>query len=134
METPHFEASYVNDDGCGPSERDSDSDGVMDDIDQCPNTPSGDTVDSAGCTVQSNSDSDGDGVTDNNDQCPHTPPPPYGAGSEVNSVGCIEQSNSNNDNTNTGNQEEESSGLPGFSFMIGMVALAGAAVRYRVKN
>jgi len=113
---------------------DNDGDGVTDNNDQCPNTPSGDTVDSAGCTVQSNSDSDGDGVTDNNDQCPHTPPPPYGAGSEVNSVGCIEQSNSNNDNTNTGNQEEESSGLPGFSFMIGMVALAGAAVRYRVKN
>lgn len=59
---------------------DSDQDGVADNIDQCPNTPMGTTVDAQGCPA----DSDGDGVTDDVDACPNTP-----AGSEVNKVGCV---------------------------------------------
>ena len=58
---------------------DSDNDGVADDADQCPNTPSGAVVDSRGCEV----DSDGDGVKDSKDECPNTP-----AGREVNAKGC----------------------------------------------
>lgn len=58
---------------------DSDGDGVMDDMDNCPNTPRGTPVNASGCPL----DSDGDGVTDNNDRCPNTP-----RGVAVNSTGC----------------------------------------------
>ncbi|MDP3470501.1 MAG: MBG domain-containing protein, partial [Algoriphagus sp.] len=52
--------------------QDSDNDGVMDDLDLCPNTPSGAEVDENGC-AESQKDSDNDGVTDDLDQCPNTP-------------------------------------------------------------
>ncbi|XP_065584288.1 alpha-agarase-like [Artemia franciscana] len=58
---------------------DSDGDGVNDDMDQCPGTPAGTTVGTDGCPL----DSDGDGVIDDNDQCPGTP-----AGVEVEANGC----------------------------------------------
>jgi OOP family OmpA-OmpF porin len=48
---------------------DSDGDGVIDDKDQCPNTPRGVRVDALGCPL----DSDGDGVVDYLDRCPGTP-------------------------------------------------------------
>jgi len=48
---------------------DSDSDGVIDENDDCWNTPAGVTVKSNGCGI----DSDGDGVPDHLDQCPETP-------------------------------------------------------------
>ncbi len=63
--------------------KDSDGDGVYDGIDQCPNTPMGATVDSVGCPK----DSDGDGVYDGIDQCPNTP-----MGATVDSVGCPKDS------------------------------------------
>ena len=47
---------------------DSDGDGVNDDMDACPNTPKGATVDAKGCRL----DSDGDGVYDDADACPGT--------------------------------------------------------------
>src|SRR2546421_11942430 len=62
--------------GC-PS--DADGDGVVDGVDQCPNTPAGAMVDKAGCPL----DSDTDGVPDGIDKCPNTP-----AGVGVDSVGC----------------------------------------------
>ncbi len=49
--------------------RDADSDGVIDSLDACPNTPMGFPVDSLGCPV----DEDHDGVTDSLDKCPGTP-------------------------------------------------------------
>ncbi len=52
-----------------PVVRDSDGDGVIDENDNCWNTPAGVTVDSHGCGI----DSDGDGVPDHLDQCPDTP-------------------------------------------------------------
>ncbi len=58
---------------------DSDGDRVYDDRDQCPDTPSGATVDSLGCPL----DSDGDGVYDYQDNCPDTP-----SGATVDSLGC----------------------------------------------
>jgi OOP family OmpA-OmpF porin len=58
---------------------DSDGDGVYDDQDQCPDTPSGAKVDSRGCPL----DSDGDGVYDDQDNCPDTP-----TGATVDSLGC----------------------------------------------
>lgn len=49
---------------------DTDGDGVGDSLDQCPNTPSGETVDTNGCAL-SQLDSDGDGVDDASDAFPN---------------------------------------------------------------
>lgn len=62
-----------------PAPQDSDSDGVMDPSDQCPDTAMGVSVDSRGCET----DADNDGVVDSRDQCPNTP-----AGAMVNNRGC----------------------------------------------
>jgi OmpA-OmpF porin, OOP family len=59
--------------------RDSDGDGVPDNLDKCPGTPSGVKVDLDGCPI----DSDGDGVPDYLDKCPGTP-----AGVKVDKDGC----------------------------------------------
>jgi OOP family OmpA-OmpF porin len=59
--------------------RDSDGDGVVDDLDRCPGTPSGVQVDKDGCPL----DSDRDGVYDYLDKCPGTP-----AGVKVDRDGC----------------------------------------------
>ena len=58
---------------------DSDGDGVMDDLDKCPNTPKGTIVDKNGCPL----DKDGDGVSDDLDRCPDTP-----KGAMVDQSGC----------------------------------------------
>jgi len=58
---------------------DSDKDGVLDDIDICPNTPSGVKVDKRGCAV----DSDKDGIADYLDKCKETP-----SGVKVDKKGC----------------------------------------------
>ncbi len=58
---------------------DSDGDGVINDLDQCPTTPRGRVVDANGCEY----DADGDGVVDGDDQCPDTP-----AGVAVDGKGC----------------------------------------------
>ena len=64
-----------------PVVRDSDGDGVPDDLDRCPNTPFGTRVDANGCPIVE--DSDGDGVPDDRDRCPNTP-----AGTRVDADGC----------------------------------------------
>jgi OmpA-OmpF porin, OOP family len=61
--------------------KDSDKDGVIDKLDQCPNTPLGTKVDDKGCPIPL--DDDKDGVVNDRDQCPNTP-----MGQSVNSVGC----------------------------------------------
>jgi len=58
---------------------DTDGDGVTDDLDKCPATPAGASVDSNGCPL----DDDGDGVTNDQDKCPGTP-----AGTKVDASGC----------------------------------------------
>ncbi len=63
----------------GGKPRDSDSDGVRDWLDKCPETPLGATVDANGCPH----DSDADQVLDGLDQCQGTPP-----GCKVDSKGC----------------------------------------------
>jgi OOP family OmpA-OmpF porin len=60
---------------------DADGDGVVDPMDKCPDTPKGDKVDEAGCTLIL--DADGDGVMDDKDQCPGTP-----RGAAVDAIGC----------------------------------------------
>jgi OOP family OmpA-OmpF porin len=59
--------------------RDTDGDGVFDDLDKCPGTPAGVQVDRDGCPL----DTDGDGVYDYLDKCPGTP-----AGVKVDQDGC----------------------------------------------
>ena len=61
---------------------DADGDGVPDTGDQCPDTPTGETVDANGCSA-SQLDADGDGVPDAGDQCPGTP-----TGETVDANGC----------------------------------------------
>lgn len=61
---------------------DFDGDGVSDDVDQCPNTPTGEEVSETGCS-SSQLDTDGDGVMDDMDTCPDTP-----SGVIVDSNGC----------------------------------------------
>ncbi len=60
-------------------EPDSDSDGVINIDDKCPNSPTGSIVNSEGCDA----DSDGDGVIDAKDKCPNTL-----KGVKVDSDGC----------------------------------------------
>jgi len=63
---------------------DSDSDGIADISDLCPDTPAGEAVDADGC-ADSQKDTDGDGVTDDLDTCPDTP-----AGEAVDADGCAD--------------------------------------------
>lgn len=60
---------------------DSDSDGVVDVKDKCPNSSANAVVDSAGCEIPS--DTDKDGIVDTKDQCPNTK-----AGAKVGADGC----------------------------------------------
>lgn len=59
--------------------KDSDNDGVIDELDKCPGTAAGVRVGTRGCAL----DTDKDGVADGVDQCPTTP-----SGSEVDATGC----------------------------------------------
>lgn len=61
---------------------DNDNDGVTDNIDQCPNTPTGETVDVNGCSATQR-DTDHDGIVDASDICPSTP-----AGEVADAQGC----------------------------------------------
>ena len=66
---------------------DTDKDGVVDSIDECPVTPAGAEVDPNGCVKLEPlpaGDSDKDGVNDTRDQCPGTP-----SGLAVNEKGCV---------------------------------------------
>ncbi len=60
-------ALEVDENGCAASELDSDFDGITDDIDACPGTPLGNSVNQLGCA-----DLDGDGIFSNVDNCPDT--------------------------------------------------------------
>jgi CxxC motif-containing protein (DUF1111 family)/predicted lipoprotein with Yx(FWY)xxD motif len=62
---------------------DNDGDGVFDQVDSCPNTPSNSQVDINGCIIIVSVDSDNDGVNDEIDSCPNTP-----ENTEVDSLGC----------------------------------------------
>ncbi len=60
---------------------DRDRDGIADQLDQCPSTPAGVTVDATGCSIPL--DSDGDGVLDTIDRCPDTQ-----RGERIDQTGC----------------------------------------------
>ncbi|SDL50341.1 thrombospondin type 3 repeat-containing protein, partial [Kriegella aquimaris] len=77
---------------CLDSVSDADNDGVMDDVDTCANTPSGETVDAIGCS-DSQKDSDNDGVNDALDTCANTP-----SGETADANGCSDsQKDADND-------------------------------------
>jgi hypothetical protein len=63
---------------------DLDDDGVLNDVDLCPNTPLGEAVDANGCSY-GQLDDDNDGVQNSDDLCADTP-----EGASVNSDGCAE--------------------------------------------
>ena len=63
---------------------DYDEDGIPNVTDQCPDTPTGETVDTDGCSI-SQIDTDGDGIKDDVDICPNTP-----TGETVDTDGCSE--------------------------------------------
>ena len=65
--------------------KDNDGDGVLDDVDACPDTPLLRKVDVRGCPlpVPVESDGDADGVIDQKDNCPDTP-----KGVEIDARGC----------------------------------------------
>jgi len=67
-QTPANESTLVDQSGCGPSERDSDRDGVNDALDECEDTLplNRPTIDATGCSP-AEKDSDGDGYYDDID-------------------------------------------------------------------
>jgi ELWxxDGT repeat protein len=72
--------------GCSSSQIDDDGDGVMNDVDLCPLTPAGESINTDGC-AQSQLDDDGDGVMNDLDLCPGTSPQFIYA---VNTEGCTQ--------------------------------------------
>ena len=65
--------------GCGGGEtsdpvinNDIDNDGIIDNIDACPNSLTNTIVDATGCVIVVSLDADSDGVNDENDSCPNT--------------------------------------------------------------
>ncbi|MFD1293216.1 chondroitinase-B domain-containing protein [Lutibacter holmesii] len=64
------------------TEGDDDNDGVMNNVDLCPNTAAGAAVDANGCSADQQDD-DNDGVQNGDDICPDTP-----EGEDVNDSGC----------------------------------------------
>ena len=69
---------------CSNVDSDNDNDGVADNIDTCPNTPTGEDANESGCS-ESQIDTDNDGIFNNIDTCPKTP-----TGEDVNGNGCSE--------------------------------------------
>ncbi len=104
-DTPFGEAVDIN--GCGPSQRDTDGDGVSNLDDLCPWTYSNEAseVDDDGCGP-SQRDSDGDGKVDAIDQCPGTP-----AGEVVDAKGC-EASRQDDDGDDVMNPVDECPDTP----------------------
>ncbi|TDT44770.1 thrombospondin type 3 repeat-containing protein [Maribacter spongiicola] len=70
---------------------DMDGDGISDDLDECSDTPKGETVDAKGCS-NSQKDTDGDGVTDDLDTCLNTP-----YGETIDSKGCSDSQKDTDD-------------------------------------
>ncbi|MFA7500370.1 MAG: OmpA family protein [Sulfurimonas sp.] len=64
-----------------PIDGDDDNDGVLNSVDECPNTPAGTKVNAVGCKIDG--DDDNDGVLNSVDECLNTP-----AGTSVDAVGC----------------------------------------------
>lgn len=66
-----------------PVVKDIDSDGIIDQNDECPDTLENIEVDEKGCAIQESRDDDGDGVQNDDDSCPDS-----AEGVQVDSQGC----------------------------------------------
>ncbi len=86
-------------------ENDDDYDSVPNDVDQCPDTPLGESVDENGCS-DSQLDDDNDSVKNDVDQCPDTP-----IGESVDANGCSE-SQKDDDNDSVMNDIDQCSDTP----------------------
>ena len=77
----------VNTVGCSESQLDDDLDGVMNDVDNCPNTSNPNQEDFDGDDIGDvcDNDIDGDNILNDDDECPNTP-----VGEIVNAAGCSE--------------------------------------------
>jgi outer membrane protein OmpA-like peptidoglycan-associated protein len=80
---------------------DTDSDGILNQLDRCPGTPVGERVDPTGCPLPR--DADGDGVLDTADRCPESPP-----GQRVDLSGC----NADLDGDGVGNARDHCPATP----------------------
>ena len=78
---------------------------MLNGVDACPNTPTGESVDGAGCS-QSQLDDDNDGVFNNVDQCPNTP-----SGESVDGAGCS-QSQLDDDSDGVANDVDQCPNTP----------------------
>tara|TARA_R110000868_G_scaffold12514_1_gene59778 strand:- start:3556 stop:5841 length:2286 start_codon:yes stop_codon:yes gene_type:complete len=103
---------FTNSNGCTASllitvivNNDDDNDGILNNEDTCPNTPTGETVNTSGCS-QSQLDDDNDGINNTIDQCPNTP-----IGEAVNSSGCS-QSQLDDDNDGINNTIDQCPNTP----------------------
>ena len=83
---------------------DQDLDGIEDSLDQCPDTPAGESVDANGCG-QTQLDDDNDGVVNFFDECPETP-----EGATVDSRGCVAIADEDLDGV--GDDEDQCPGTP----------------------
>jgi len=112
-----------------PPPSDTDGDGVIDDDDQCPDTPSGAEVDAVGCELPpAPGDEDGDGINDDLDLCAGTP-----AWAQVDADGCklpLRFENWMHPNSvenkfamfnNTEQWDQTLAGIDGFGFFIGEI-------------
>jgi len=95
-------------DGCPlVVEDDEDLDSVIDSLDQCPNTPEGESVDTLGCSW-SQLDDDNDGETNGVDDCPETP-----EGENVDERGCtVTQAQTDTDNDNVTDPNDKCKNTP----------------------
>jgi len=85
--------------------KDSDQDGVKDELDKCPDTPKGETVNQEGCS-ESQLDDDSDGIVNMLDKCPATP-----KGEKVNANGCSD-SQLDDDVDGVSNQKDKCPNTP----------------------
>jgi len=85
--------------------KDSDQDGVKDELDKCPDTPKGETVNQEGCS-ESQLDDDSDGIVNMFDKCPATP-----KGEKVNANGCSD-SQLDDDTDGVSNQKDKCPNTP----------------------
>ena len=67
--TSSSERRYVDENGCGASQRDTDDDGVVDSLDACKDSTDSSTANLEGCDAYQR-DFDGDGLVDATDPCP----------------------------------------------------------------
>ena len=110
--------------GCKPEIQgeimDEDDDGVVDSEDDCPNTATGDQVNSDGCSPEqitqpvNNNDADEDGIPDDEDECPNTPPE-----TATDTQGCSSEQNKEQSSDDSQGSNDSS----GLNFMIILIVI-----------